>query len=129
MLEQAETTCKEAEARPEKAETRSKKIEDRLQLAKIEVEKWIDVKDNLIQKLHQQSEQQQENTPQNAEQVEELEEYAKVQETCFSIQLAVKDKLLEEINEKYNRQQAEWESTRVTLEGRFKEVEVVSKRR
>ena len=48
-LEQAETTHKEAEARADKGETRSKKIEDRLQLAKAEVGKWLDAKDNLIQ--------------------------------------------------------------------------------
>ena len=48
-LKQVETTCKQAEARAEKSETRSKKIEDRLQLAKAEVGKWLDAKDNLIQ--------------------------------------------------------------------------------
>ena len=82
-LEQAETTRKKAEARAEKPETRSKKIEDWLQIAKTEVGEWIDAKDNLIQKLCQHLEQQQKSTRQNAEQVEELEEYVKVQETMF----------------------------------------------
>ena len=45
------------------------------------------------------------------------------------MQLAVKNKLLEEINEKYNQQQEEWESIRVTLERRSAEVEVVFERR
>ena len=57
----------------------------------------------MVQKLWRQLAQQQEATRQNAEQVEELEEYVKVQETCFTTQLAIKDKLLEEINEKFNQ--------------------------
>ena len=103
-LEQAETTRKEMEARAEKAENKSKRIEEQLQLAKTEVGKWINGKDNLIQQLHQQLVQQQETTHQNAEQVEELEEYIQVQETCFTTQLTMKDTVLEELNGKYNQQ-------------------------
>ena len=91
-------------------------------MPKTEVEKWLEAKDNLIQQLHQQLVQQQETTRQNAKHIEELEEYVKIQETCFTKQLAVKDKLLEETNEKYNRQQEEWELARLTLERRCSEV-------
>ena len=128
-MEQAETTCKEVEARAEKAETRSKKIEDRLQLAKTEVGKWLDAKESLIQRLRRQLAQQQETTRQNVEQVEELEEYIKEQETCFTTPLVVKEKLLEEFNENYNQQQEEWESARVTLERQCSEVEAVAEQR
>ena len=50
-LQQAKATLKEAEVRAEKAKTGSKKIEDRLQLAKMEVGKWLDIKDDLIQQM------------------------------------------------------------------------------
>ena len=79
-LQQVQAALKEAEARAEKAETRSKKLEDRLQLAKTKVGKWLDAKDDLIQQLHRKLAQQQEATRQNVEQVEELEEYVKIQE-------------------------------------------------
>ena len=65
-------------ARAEATETRSKNIEDQLQLAKPEVGKWLEAKDDLIQKLHRQLAQQQETMRQNAEQVKELEEYVNV---------------------------------------------------
>ena len=128
-LEQAETTRREAKALAERAKNKSRIIEDRLQVAKIEVGKWLDAKDNLIQKLRRQLAQQQEATWQNAEQVEELEEYVKVQETCFTTQLAVKDKLLEEINDKFNQQQEDWDTKRKDLEKRCAEVENVAERR
>ena len=50
-LQQAEAALKESAARAEAAETRSKNLEDRLQLAKTEVGKWLNAKDDLIQKL------------------------------------------------------------------------------
>ena len=68
-------------------------------------------------------------TQQNAKQVEELEEYVKVQETCCTTQLVVKDKLLEELNDKFNRQEEEWNTTRDDLERRCTEVENVAERR
>ena len=53
-LEQAETARREAKTRAERAEDGSTRMEDRLQLAKIEVSKWLEDKDNLIKKLHRQ---------------------------------------------------------------------------
>ena len=53
-LQQVAATLKVAEARAKTTKTRSKKIEDRLQLAKTEVDKWLDAKDDLIQRLRQQ---------------------------------------------------------------------------
>ena len=44
----------------------------------------------------------------NAEQVEELEEYVKIQEEYFAEELVGKETLLNEINEKYDREQAKW---------------------
>ena len=54
----------------------------------------------MIHGLRRQLAHQQEATRQNAEKLEELEEYVKIQETCFTTQLAGRDKLIEEINEK-----------------------------
>ena len=58
----------------------------------MEVGKWLDVKDDLIQR--------QEAMCQNVEQVEELEEYVKIQEEYFVEELVEKETLLNEINEK-----------------------------
>mgnify|MGYP006957855544 CR=1 FL=1 len=83
-LQQVEAAFKAAEARAEKAEIRSKKLEDRIQLAKTEIGKWLDAKDELIQQLRRKLAQQQEATCQNVEQVEELEEYVNVQTEYFA---------------------------------------------
>ena len=61
--------------------------------------------------------------------MEELEEYIKIQEEYFVEELTRKETMLNENNEKYNRQQEEWESARSTLERRYSEVEVVSEQR
>ena len=58
----------------------------------------------MIHGLRRQLAHQQEATRQNAEQVKEMEEHVSIQETCFTTQLAGKDKLIEEINEKINQQ-------------------------
>ena len=73
--------------------------------------------------------QEQETTRQNVEQVEELEEYVNVQIEYFAEKMVGKDKLLNKINEKYNKQQEEWEAARATLERQCSEVEVVSEKR
>ena len=117
------------EARPEKAETRSKKIEDELQLAKTEVGKWLDAKDNLIQRLRRQLAQQQETMQQHAEQVEELEEYVKSQEEYCVEQLVEKETLLTQLNEKYAQEQEEWAFTKSNLEQRCANLEAVSEQR
>ena len=103
-LQQVEAAFKAAEARAEKAEIRSKKLEDRIQLAKTEIGKWLDAKDELIQQLRRKLAQQQEAMCQNVEQVEELEEYVNVQIEYFAEEMVGKDTLLNEINEKYNKQ-------------------------
>ena len=58
----------------------------------------------MIQQLCQKLAQQQEATRQNVEQVEELKEYVKIQEEYFAKELVGKETLLNEVNEKYNRQ-------------------------
>ena len=47
----------------------------------------------------------------------------------FAEQLVRKETLWNEINEKYDREQAEWESARSTLEKRCSDVEDVSEKR
>ena len=42
---------------------------------------------------------------QNAEPVEELEEYFKIQETYFAEQIVTKDMLLTELNDKHSQEQ------------------------
>ena len=76
------------------------------------VDKMLEEKDGLILRLRQQLAKQQEATRQNAEQVEELEEYVKIQETYFAEQIVVKDILLTELNEKHSQEQNEWASAK-----------------
>ena len=66
---------------------------------------------------------------QKSEQVEELEEYVKIQETYFAEQIVTKDMLLTELNEKHSREQEEWTSAKTTLEQQCSNVEVVSEQR
>ena len=120
---------REVETQAQRAEDRSRRMENRLQLAKTEINKWLDGKDNLIQKLRRQLAQQQEATRQNAEQVEELEEYVSIQETCFTTQLAGKDKLIEEINEKINQQQEDWKVEREEMKKRCVKIETIDSKK
>ena len=57
-LEEAEKARREAENRADKAESTNRELEAQLQLAKTEAEKCLEVKDNLIQDLRRQLEQQ-----------------------------------------------------------------------
>ena len=66
---------------------------------------------------------------QNAEPVEELEEYFKIQETYFAEQIVTKDMLLTELKEKHSREQEEWTFAKTTLEQRSSNVEVVVEQR
>ena len=81
----------------------------------------------MIRRLRRKLAQQQEVACQNAEQIEELEEYIKIQETYFTEQIVTKDMLLTELNEKHSREQEEWTSAKTTLEQRCSNVEAVSK--
>ena len=79
--------------------------------------------------MRRQLAQQQEVARQNAEEIEELEEYVKIQETYFAEQIVTKDMLLTKLNEKHSREQEEWTSAKTTLEQRCFTVEPVSEQR
>ena len=61
--------------------------------------------------------------------MEELEDYVNVQTEYFAEEMVEKDTLLNEINEKYNKQHEEWEADRAILERRCSKVEVVFEKR
>ena len=128
-MEQAEKARSEVEIRAEKAEATSREMEDQLQSAKIEADKCLEEKDNLIQDLHRQLVQHEEATRQNVEQVEELEEYVSIQETCLTTQLAGRDKLIEEINHKIIQEQNDWNAEKEKLEKRCGEIQAISEKR
>ena len=50
-MQEAEASNRSATAQMEEAKTRVKKIEGRLLLAKTEIAKWLDAKDEAIQQL------------------------------------------------------------------------------
>ena len=83
----------------------------------------------MIRRLRRKLAQQQEVACQNAEQIEELEEYIKIQETYFAEQIVTKDMLLTELKEKHSREQEEWTFAKTTLEQRSSNVEVVVEQR
>ena len=58
-LQEAKTEAHSAITRVEQAETTAKKLEERIILAKTEINKWLDAKDNAIQWLKRQLAQQQ----------------------------------------------------------------------
>ena len=60
------------------------KLEDRLTMAKIDLGKWMEVKDHDIQQLKRKLEQHQDVATQQEEQMQELEEYIWIQEEYFA---------------------------------------------
>ena len=99
-LEETEKAKRDTEIRADRAESRNRESAAQLQPAKAEADKDLEEKNNLIQALHRQLEKQQESTRQYVEQVDELEEYVISQEACFTTQLAGRDQIIEEANNK-----------------------------
>ena len=62
----------------------------------------------MIHELQRQLADQQEEKQQYVEQVDELEEYVVSQETCYTTQLAGRDQIIEEANNKIAQLQADW---------------------
>ena len=83
----------------------------------------------MIHELHRQLVLQQEDARQNAEQVEELKEYASIQASCFTTQLAGRDQIIEEVNTKIIQQQNDWNAEKEKLENKCAEMQTVSEKR
>ena len=66
------------------AEKKVLKLEDRLSMARIDLGKWMDAKDRVIQQLKKKLAQQQDVVAQQVEQMQELEEYIQIQEEYFA---------------------------------------------
>ena len=80
QLKEAEKTVEDATARATTVEQRVKKLEDLILLAKTEISKWLDAKDEAIQRLKRRLVQQQDETKQHEEKEQEVEEYIRIQE-------------------------------------------------
>ena len=110
------TKAQQAEAtRADNAESRIKELEEQLQSAKTETCKCLEEKENLIQDLQKQLAEQQEEKQQYVEQVDELEEYVVSQETCYTTQLAGRDQIIEEANNKIAQLQEDWSTEKAEL--------------
>ena len=62
-------------------------------------------------------------------QVDELEEYVITQEACFTTQLAGRDQIIEEVNNKIIQQQNDWNAEKEKLEKKCAEIQSVSEKR
>ena len=69
----------------------------------------------MIRRLRRQSAHQQDEVRQAAEQIEELQEYVKIQESDFIDQIVTKEMQLTELTEKHRQEQEEWTSAKTTL--------------
>ena len=63
------------------------------------------------------------------EQVDELEEYVVAQETCYAIQLARIDKMIEEAKNKVTQLQADWKTEKEELQHQDEEIRKVVEQR
>ena len=72
----------------------------------------------MIRRLRRQSAHQQDEVRQATEQIEELKEYVKIQESYFADQIVTKEMQLTELTEKHRQEQEEWTSTKAALEQR-----------
>ena len=82
-LQQAEEALKRTEVRSETFENRSKALEDQQQSAQTEFGKQLQEKEDMIWRLCRQLANQHDAARQIPEQIEELEEYVKIQESYF----------------------------------------------
>ena len=70
-----------------------------------------------------------EDKQQNTEQIEELEEYVKIQEAYFEVQLTEKETRLTQLNKKYAREKEEWASAKWDFELRYANLASISEQR
>ena len=84
-----------------------------MQSVKIETSKCLEVKEQLIQAELQAGKQQ------YVEQVDEFEEYVVAQETCYTTQLAGRDKIIEEANNRVAQLQADWNTEKAELQQQY----------
>ena len=89
-------------------ENRTKALEDQQDSAQTKFGNQLTKKEDMIRRLRRQL----------AHQIEELEEYVKIQESYFADQIVTKDMLLTELTEKHRQEQEEWTSTKAALEQR-----------
>ena len=80
-------------------------------------------------RLWRQSVHQQDEVQQAAEQIDELEEYVKIQESYFADQLVAKEMQLSELIEKHSHEQVEWTATKAALEQQCSPIQAVSEQR
>ena len=128
-LSDAEKAQQAEATRANKAESRNKELEEQLQSAKTEACKCLKEKENLIQDLQKQLAEQQEEKQQYVEQVDELEEYVVSQETCYTTQLAGRDQIIEEANNKIAQLQADWNTEKAELQKQYEEIRKISEQR
>ena len=76
-------------------------------MAKTEIRKWLEAKDDLIQHLRRQLAQQEE-AHQQTKQNMELEEYVCIQEAYFAEQMAEKELFLTKLNKVHDQEKGEW---------------------
>ena len=67
-----------------KAEKKVQKLEDRFAMAKIDLGKWMEAKDHAIQPLKTKLAEQYDVVAQRVQQMQELEQYIRIQEEYFS---------------------------------------------
>ena len=83
----------------------------------------------MIRRLRRQLAHQQDEVRQSVEQIEELEEYEKIQDSYFADQIVTKEMMLTELTEKLRQELEEWTSAKATLEQRCLNVEAISEQR
>ena len=125
-FQEAEYAIKETEARVVLLENRREALEDQQHLVRTEFNNQLTEKEDMIRMLRRQSTHQQDEVRQAAEQIEELEEYVKIQESYFADQLVTKEMQLTELTEKPKQEQEERTSAKTALEQRCSNVEAVS---
>ena len=128
-LSNVEKAQQEEAARAKTIESKNKELEEQMQSIKTENTKCLEAKEHLIQELQKQLKELQAEKQQYVEQVDELEEYVVAQETCYAIQLAERDKMIEEANNKVTQPQADWNTEKEDLQHQNEEIRKVAEQR
>ena len=118
LEEQLRETVKKLEETTNRAtevEQKVQKLEDRLTMAKIDLGKWMDAKDRVIQQLKKKLAQQQDVVAQQVEQMQELEEYIRIQEDYFADQMS--ESILQEtvVQEEHQQERERLHATNADL--------------
>ena len=127
--QQAEEALKQEKEKIVLLESRTKEMEVQQHSTQTEFGNQLREKDNIITGLRRQSAHQQDEVRQAAEQIDELEEYVKIQESYFADQLVAKEMQLSELTEKHVQEQAEWTAAKAALEQQCSAIQVVSEQR